>query len=86
MHRPYVSTFVYVLTQPSAMQCKHVTNCVDMQIQGSVQAKGVDVLANIDKKLEDASLLTKLDTDAEPDEVTDSNSEVTQDCKEVSCD
>lgn len=42
-------------------------------------------MANLDKKLEDASVLAKLDQQKEPDEVLDSKGEVAQDCKEVSC-
>lgn len=66
---------VYVLTETELP--------VLLQIQGSIQAKGVSVLAKADQKLEDASVLAKLDQQKEPDEVMDSNGEVAQDCKEV---
>lgn len=41
------------------------------------------VLATIDEKLENASVLAKLEEKKEPDEITDSNGNITQDCKEV---
>lgn len=62
--------------------CSH-SWCAVVQLQGSAQAKGVDILATIDEKLENASILAKLDSQEEPDEATDSQGQLTQDCKEV---
>lgn len=55
-----------------------------MQVWGSAQQKGVEALANLDEKLEKTPLLEELDTDEMPDEVTDSDGNITQDCSEVS--
>lgn len=54
-----------------------------MQLWGSAQQKGVEALATLDESLEKTPLLAELDTDEMPDEVTDSNGNITQDCAEV---
>ena len=54
-----------------------------MQIVGSAQQKGVQALATLDERLEKTPLLEELDTHEMPDEVTDSNGQLTQDCSEV---
>ncbi len=60
-----------------------ITFFVCLQIWGSVQHKGVQVLATLDEKLEQTPLLQELDPNEMPDEVTDSNGNITQDCSEV---
>lgn len=55
-----------------------------MQVWGSAQQKGVEALATLDEKLEKTPLLEELDPDEMPDEVTDSDGNITQDCSEVS--
>lgn len=54
-----------------------------LQVWGSVQHKGVQALATLDEKLEQTPLLEELDPNEMPDEVTDSNGKITQDCSEV---
>ncbi|DBA97712.1 TPA: hypothetical protein ACH3X3_012597 [Trebouxia sp. C0006] len=53
------------------------------RIWGSVQHKGVQALATLDEKLEQTPLLQELDPNEMPDEVTDSDGNMTQDCSEV---
>ncbi len=48
-----------------------------------MQHKGVQALATLDEKLEQTPLLQELDPNEMPDEVTDSNGNMTQDCSEV---
>ncbi len=48
-----------------------------------MQHKGVQALATLDEKLEQTPLLQELDPNEMPDEVTDSNGNITQDCSEV---
>ena len=55
-----------------------------MQVWGSAQQKGVEAVATLDEKLEKTPLLEELDPNERPDEVTDSNGNITQDCSEVS--
>ena len=58
--------------------------CLSVQVWGSAQQKGVEALATLDERLEKTPLLEELDPDEMPDEVTDSNGNITQDCSEVS--
>ena len=50
---------------------------------GSAQQKGVEALATLDERLEKTPLLEELDPHEMPDEGTDSNGNITQDCSEV---
>ena len=43
----------------------------------------MQALATLDEKLEQTPLLQKLDPNEMPDEITDSNGNITQDCSEV---
>lgn len=43
----------------------------------------MEALANLDERLEKTPLLEELDPNEMPDEVTDSNGNMTQDCSEV---
>lgn len=61
-----------------------VTLCLSLQVWGSAQQKGVEALATLDEKLEKTPLLEELETNEIPDEVTDSDGNITQDCSEVS--
>ena len=54
-----------------------------MQFVGSAQQKGVEALATLDERLEKTPLLEELDPHKMPDEVMDSNGNMTQDCSEV---
>ena len=58
-------------------------NTVAVQLWGSAQQKGVEALATLDEKLEKTPLLEELDPNELPDEVTDRNGKITQDCAEV---
>lgn len=60
-----------------------MTLCLSVQVLGSAQQKGVEALATLDERLEKTPLLEELDPDEMPDEVTDSNGNITQDCSEV---
>ncbi len=70
-----------VLGPPSHQNAHQFFSCV--QVWGSVQHKGVQALATLDEKLEQTPLLEELDPNEMPDEVTDSNGNMTQDCSEV---
>lgn len=54
-----------------------------MQVWGSAQQKGVEALATLDERLEKTPLLEELDPNEMPDEVTDGDGNMTQDCSEV---
>ena len=54
-----------------------------LQIWGSVQHTGVQALATLDERLEQTPLLEELDPNEMPDEVTDRDGNMTQDCSEV---
>lgn len=54
-----------------------------LQIWGSVQHTGVQALATLDERLEQTPLLEELDPNEMPDEVTDRDGNITQDCAEV---
>jgi len=54
-----------------------------LQVWGSVQHSGVHALATLDENLEKTPLLEELDPNEMPDEVTDREGNITQDCSEV---
>lgn len=54
-----------------------------MQLWGSAQQKGVEALATLDERLEKTPLLEELNPNELPDEVTDRDGKITQDCSEV---
>lgn len=53
------------------------------RLWGSAQQKGVEALATLDERLEKTPLLEELDPNEMPDEIKDSDGNITQDCSEV---